>query len=182
MLQVLRDNVAISPLYDPTETRGGIIIPDSAKERCDQGIVKYIGTDVKELQIGDYVVFSPFNGTNTHIEGEGNVIIMPEDKCVCVLHPPRHLLENVFFGQKRSFTNIVLLIEQITDILKDSILHQGLSSLSTAERIVKELKLDREYTILTYEDAIKEIANDLTKATWKSKYRFVNRRDAGEKI
>ena len=50
-----------------------------AGERCDQGIVKYIGREVKDIKIGDYVFFSGYTGTLANVEGEGKLIILPED-------------------------------------------------------------------------------------------------------
>jgi co-chaperonin GroES (HSP10) len=50
-----------------------------AGERCDQGVVKYIGSQVKSIEIGDYVFFSGYTGTLVHVEGEGRLIILPED-------------------------------------------------------------------------------------------------------
>lgn len=75
----LRDNiVGIEPIFDNTVSKGGIIIPDAAKGRCAQGIVKYLGPNVKDLQVGDYVIFSGYNGDLIAFEDE-LVITMPED-------------------------------------------------------------------------------------------------------
>lgn len=75
----LRDNiVGIEPIFDNSVSKGGIIIPDAAKGRCSQGIVKYLGKNVKELQVGDYVIFSGYNGDLIAFEDE-LVITMPED-------------------------------------------------------------------------------------------------------
>src|SRR2546427_12980345 len=56
-----------------------IIIPDEAKERCDQGIIKYVGPEVENVRIGDHVLFSGYTGTLLDLEGEGLMIILPED-------------------------------------------------------------------------------------------------------
>lgn len=79
MLSLIDDKVCIVPIFDPETTPGGIIIPEMAKERCDQGIVKYIGPKCKSVKIGDYVFFSGYSGTLMKIEGEGLFIIMKED-------------------------------------------------------------------------------------------------------
>lgn len=78
MITLQRDKVGIIPIDDP-EKIGHIIIPDIAKERCDQGIVKYVGPDVKFVEIGMYVIFSGYSGTLISISGEGRLIIMPEE-------------------------------------------------------------------------------------------------------
>lgn len=78
MLQLHRKNVAAVPLFDSLQTAGGIWIPEQARERCDQGIVKYIGKDVKEVSEGDHILFSGYSGTLLDLEGEGTLIILPE--------------------------------------------------------------------------------------------------------
>ena len=78
MLQLSKKNVAAVPLYDSLQTSGGLWIPESARERCDQGIVKYIGADVKEISEGDHILFSGYSGTLLELEGEGILIILPE--------------------------------------------------------------------------------------------------------
>lgn len=77
MILGLRDLVYIIPIDDPDISVGGIHIPASAKERVDQGIVKYIGPKVVDLKIGDYIFFSGYNGTTNIIEGE-RLIVMSE--------------------------------------------------------------------------------------------------------
>jgi chaperonin GroES len=78
MLQVIKDRVAIKPIWEKEVTSGGIIIPEIARERTKQGIVKYIGPDVKDLQPGDYVYFSAYDGTLFYSDSEGYLIIMRE--------------------------------------------------------------------------------------------------------
>ncbi len=80
MLKVLTTKVVITPIFDPDVTKSGlIIIPDQAKERCDQGIVKYVGPDVTLVKPGDYVIFSGYSGDLTFLEDEGVFIIMHEE-------------------------------------------------------------------------------------------------------
>jgi chaperonin GroES len=83
MLKMPTDKVAITPIRDPDKSPGGIWIPDIAKERVDQGIVKYVGPDVKDIKIGMYVLFSGYTGTLLRLEGEGDLIIMSEQFIVC---------------------------------------------------------------------------------------------------
>jgi co-chaperonin GroES (HSP10) len=83
MIRLSGNKVAIRPRFDSDRTPSGrIIIPEEAKTRADQGWVKYIGPEVKELYIGAYVIFSGFAGTLVNMEGEGKLIIMPEEFCV----------------------------------------------------------------------------------------------------
>jgi chaperonin GroES len=87
MLTLLSNTIAVLYIGDPEKTSGGLYIPDVAKERADQGIVKYVGKDVKDVKVGDYVVFSGWTGTVIHMEGEGGMIILPEDQVECIVHP-----------------------------------------------------------------------------------------------
>lgn len=90
MLKLPRDKVAIDPIFDPDKSPSGLLhIPEQAKERCDQGIVRYIGPDVKEVKIGDYVLFSGYSGTLMNLEGEGLLIIMNEPFIVATIDEQR---------------------------------------------------------------------------------------------
>jgi len=84
VIQVTGDRVAILPLDDP-ERIGSIWIPDTAKQRIDQGIVIYIGPEVKDVCVGWHVFFSGYAGTQVSIEGEGRFYVMHEDQCMAVL-------------------------------------------------------------------------------------------------
>lgn len=50
-----------------------IHVPDQAKERTDQGIVKYIGPDVRGITVGDYVIFNGYSGTLVYLTGEDDL-------------------------------------------------------------------------------------------------------------
>lgn len=86
MFQLYDDKVAIIPLFDRDTTPSGrIIIPEIAKERCDQGIVKYVGPNCKWLKPGDYVLFSGYTGMALHDEHEGTLIIFREEFAAAVI-------------------------------------------------------------------------------------------------
>ncbi|KKK92651.1 hypothetical protein LCGC14_2700810 [marine sediment metagenome] len=114
MLKYLpRGKIAVTPLFDPDTTPSGrIIIPDQAKERCDQGIVKYIGkpiitvckdceenlaTEPLDIQIGDHVMFSGYTGTFMRLEGEGLLIILPADYVTAVIETEPTDIPGLFF-------------------------------------------------------------------------------------
>lgn len=99
-MKLLEDKIAVTPIYDPDRI-GSIYIPDSAQERCDQGIVKYIGPDVKEIKIGDYVLFSGYTGTLVEIADEGTVIIFPEEFATAILpDPPTTEIPGLYFRSR----------------------------------------------------------------------------------
>lgn len=91
MLNLLANKVAIIPIRDPDKI-GSLWVPDQAKERTDQGIVKYIGPKCKYVKIGDYVAFSGYSGTLFNIQDPErpqeiveDVIIIDEEFIVAVM-------------------------------------------------------------------------------------------------
>jgi len=84
MLRMPRRNVAVTPLFDTLKV-GSLFIPEQARERCDQGIVKYVGTKCTYVKVGDHVVFSGYTGTLLSLEGEGLLIVLPEQFIVAVI-------------------------------------------------------------------------------------------------
>lgn len=78
--------VAITPVRDPDKTPSGLYIPDAAKERVDQGIVKYTGKNCTTLKSGDYVLVSGYAGEYVeNLEGEGDLIMMHEKLILAII-------------------------------------------------------------------------------------------------
>jgi chaperonin GroES len=82
----LHDRVVVRRMEEDTKTSGGIIIPDTAKEKPIQGEVIAVGPGARdetgnlvplELQVGDRVLFGKWSGTEVKIDGE-DVLIMKE--------------------------------------------------------------------------------------------------------
>lgn len=84
MLRLPPKKVAVTPLFD-TLKYGSLHIPETARERCDQGIVKYLGSGCKWVELGDHVTFSGYTGTLLSLEGEGLLILLPEEFVVGVI-------------------------------------------------------------------------------------------------
>ena len=82
-LQPLEDRVLIEPMEETeTKTSGGIIIPDTAKEKPRMGIVKSVGTDEKLQKIvkaGDKVLYGKYSGDEIELEGKKLLIVKKED-------------------------------------------------------------------------------------------------------
>jgi len=98
MITIRPKKVAVVPLYDPDKTAGGIWIPDMAKERVDQGIVKYVGADVSLVDIGDHILFSGYTGSLVNLDGEGTLIIMEEDFITAKLCEPAQVeISSLYF-------------------------------------------------------------------------------------
>jgi len=89
----LSDRVLVKPLEEKEVKKGGIIIPDSAKEKPQEGEVVALGTGKfdehgKKLDFtvkkGDRVLISKYGGTEIKFEGE-NYLIMREDDILGIL-------------------------------------------------------------------------------------------------
>lgn len=121
MIRLTRNKVAVEPVFDPDTTKGGIFIPDIAKERCDQGIVKYTGPECKFLVPGDYVLFSGYTGTLVHLEGEGLLIIFPEEFAVCIIYPPGETVVPGVYLKSKSKEYFEATWESLTTLMADAI-------------------------------------------------------------
>ncbi|MDM8146169.1 co-chaperone GroES [Bacteroides eggerthii] len=87
-IKPLADRVLIEPAPAETKTVGGIIIPDTAKEKPLQGKVVAVGAGTKDeemvLKVGDEVLYGKYAGTE--IEHEGNkYLIMRQSDVVAIL-------------------------------------------------------------------------------------------------
>jgi chaperonin GroES len=87
-IRPLHDRVIIKRLDEEEKTRGGIIIPDTAKEKPAQGKVVAVGKGkmldngkLLELTVkpGDTVLFGKYAGTDIKIDGEEHLILREED-------------------------------------------------------------------------------------------------------
>ncbi len=92
-IKPLADRVLIEPVEAETKTQGGIFIPDNAKEKPMQGIVKAVGAGRKsdkgeiiapELKVGDKVLYGKYSGTEVTVEGK-NYLIVKENDVLAVL-------------------------------------------------------------------------------------------------
>jgi chaperonin GroES len=87
-IRPLHDRILVKRLEGEEKTKGGIIIPDTAKEKPQEGLVVAAGPgrvnedgkvtplDVKK---GDKVLFGKYSGTEVTLEGEEHLIIREED-------------------------------------------------------------------------------------------------------
>jgi len=76
----LFDMVLVEVLKEPEMSPGGIVLPDKARERPDEGIIRAIGPDVTAVEIGDHVIFGKYVGVYLTLTGlEGNLLIHQTD-------------------------------------------------------------------------------------------------------
>ena len=82
-IQPLADRVLIQPAAAEEKTIGGIIIPDSAKEKPLRGKVLAVGIGTKDeamvLQAGDEVLYGKYSGTELEFDGEKLLIMRQAD-------------------------------------------------------------------------------------------------------
>jgi chaperonin GroES len=84
----LQDRLVIKRIEEEEKTKGGIIIPDAAKEKPQEGRVVAIG-DGKVLEsgqkspltvkVGDKILFGKYSGTEIKIDGEEHLILREDD-------------------------------------------------------------------------------------------------------
>lgn len=92
-LRPLQDRILVQRVEEEEKTKGGIIIPDTAKEKPAEGKVIAVGNgklgdDGKriplEIKKGDRILFGKYSGTEVKIEGEEQ-LIMREDDVLAVI-------------------------------------------------------------------------------------------------
>ncbi len=92
-LRPLHDRVLVQRLEEAEQMRGGIIIPDTAKEKPQQATVKAVGNGKLledggrapvEVKPGDRILFGKYSGSDIKIEGE-EYLILKEDEILGVL-------------------------------------------------------------------------------------------------
>jgi chaperonin GroES len=87
-IRPLQDRLVVSRIAEEEKTKGGIIIPDTAKEKPVEGKVLAVGNgrvledgSVRKLDIkvGDRVLFNKYGGTEVKIDGEELLILREDD-------------------------------------------------------------------------------------------------------
>lgn len=87
-IRPLQDRILVKRLTEEAKTKGGIIIPDSAKEKPQEGEVVAVGNGkvldngtktALEIKAGDKILFSKYSGSEVKIEGEEYVIMREDD-------------------------------------------------------------------------------------------------------
>ena len=84
----LHDRVLVRRVQSDEKTKGGLIIPDSAKEKPQEGEVLAIGTGLRndrgdliplEVSVGDRILFGKWSGTEIRLDGEDLLIMKESD-------------------------------------------------------------------------------------------------------
>lgn len=92
-MRPLHDRVIVRRLEEETKSAGGIVIPDTAKEKPMRGTVVAVGQgrildngDVRALEVksGDTVLFGKYSGTEVKVDGE-TLLVMREEDIMAIL-------------------------------------------------------------------------------------------------
>jgi chaperonin GroES len=87
-IRPLADRVLIEPSSAEEKTAGGIIIPDTAKEKPQKGVVVAVGPGTEEHKItvkeGDTVLYGKYSGTEINYDGK-NYLIMKESDIYAIV-------------------------------------------------------------------------------------------------
>ena len=87
-LRPLQDRILVKRVEEETTTKGGIIIPDTAKEKPAEGKVVAVGLGkvdddgdriALEVKVGDRILFGKYSGTEVKIDGEEYLIMREDD-------------------------------------------------------------------------------------------------------
>ena len=82
-IKPLADRVVVEPAAAEEKTAGGIIIPDTAKEKPQKGNIVAVGPGTKEnpvtVKIGDSVLYGKYSGTELKLEGKDYLLMRESD-------------------------------------------------------------------------------------------------------
>jgi chaperonin GroES len=82
-IKPLADRVLVEPALAEEKTAGGIIIPDTAKEKPQRGKVIAVGSGKKDepitVKVGDTVLYGKYSGTELSVDGKDYLIMRESD-------------------------------------------------------------------------------------------------------
>ena len=87
-LQPLADRLVVKPIASEEVTKGGIVLPDTAKEKPQEGEILAAGPGrmtkdgnriAMDVKVGDIVIYTKYGGTEIKIEGEELIILRESD-------------------------------------------------------------------------------------------------------
>ncbi|MDP8260301.1 MAG: co-chaperone GroES [Candidatus Gygaella obscura] len=80
LLQPINGRILVKPFEAKDKTSGGIYIPDTAKEKLQEGKVVAVAEDATdEVTVGDHIIYKEFGGIEIKVEGEDIVLLTEDD-------------------------------------------------------------------------------------------------------
>jgi len=88
VIKPLADRVVVKAIVQEEKTKGGIVLPDTAKDKPQEGEVIAVGPGKvldngkklePEVKVGDRIIFSKYSGTEIKIDGEEYLILRESD-------------------------------------------------------------------------------------------------------
>ena len=83
MIKPLADRVVIEPQEAQTKTASGLYIPDTAKEKPQQGVIVAVGPgktdEPMEVKVGDVVLYGKYAGTEVNVDDKQYLIVKQSD-------------------------------------------------------------------------------------------------------
>ena len=84
-IKPLGDRVVIEPIEQEEMTASGIVLPDTAKEKPQQGLVLAVGPDVEgDIAVDNRVLYAKYAGTEIKVDGK-DVLILREDDVLALV-------------------------------------------------------------------------------------------------
>jgi len=93
-IKPLGDRVVIEPLGEEAKSKGGIVLPDTAKEKPQEGKVVAVGkgkildngsVQAPEVKVGDKVLYGKYSGTEITTKDGGELLIVREEDILAVI-------------------------------------------------------------------------------------------------
>jgi len=79
----INGHVLVKSVEPAGKTPGGVYLPDTAKERQNEGRVIAVAEDAtEEVAVGDRVIYKEFSGTEVRMDGEDYILLLSEDLLV----------------------------------------------------------------------------------------------------
>jgi chaperonin GroES len=82
-IRPINGRVVVKPLEASEMTKGGIVLPDTAKEKPREGEIVAVAEDAtEEVAVGDRVIYKEYGGTELKVDGDDLILLTAEDLVV----------------------------------------------------------------------------------------------------
>jgi chaperonin GroES len=78
-LKPIGDRVVAQSIEAESKTASGLYLPETVKEKSKIAVVKAVGSEVKDIKLGDKIVYKEYSTTELKLDGEDYIIVKAED-------------------------------------------------------------------------------------------------------